>query len=87
MFVRYLYISSIVFYHLCDLQITPPSPKLIFSFVVAVFQKAEILNFGELMCQFFILWMVPLVSHTGLLCATQDHRDLLLHVLLEVLEF
>lgn len=72
---------------MCDLQITPPSPKLIFSFVVAVFQKADILNFGELIYQFFILWMVPLVSYTGLLCATQDHRDLLLNVLLKVLEF
>ena len=86
MFIRNLYIPGLVFYHVCDLNIIPPGPKLIFSFVVAVFQKAEILRFGELIYQFFILWMVPLVSHTGLLCATQDHRDLLLHVLLEVLE-
>lgn len=69
------------------MQILPQSPKLIFSFVVAVFQKAEILNFGELVHGFFILWAVPLVSHTGLLRAAQGHRGLLLHVLREVLEF
>ena len=68
MFVRYLYISGTVFYHVCDLQITPPSPKLIFSFVVAVFQKAEILNFGGLIYQFFILCIMLLVFYLRNIC-------------------
>lgn len=40
-FVSYLYISDIVFYQICDLQILPPSLKLIISFFYSCLLKSR----------------------------------------------
>lgn len=84
LFMRNLYISGLVFYHVCDLNIIPPGPKLIFFICCSCLSRAEILHLVSSFTS-FILWMVPLVSHTDCLVQLRI-RDLLLHVLLELLE-